>query len=548
MSKKSVRLGSEARRDLIRGINILADAVTSTLGPNGRNVVYEKDGEIRSTKDGVSVAKEIANLENPIEDMGSRMIKQTAINTATSAGDGTTTSTLLAQTIINEGLKYIDKGANAVEIKRGIEAAVKEICDELQKISLPISSEEQIEQIATLSANNDEEIGKLISTALQKVGREGVVYIEESKTGETYLENVEGIQLDQGYKSHYFTTNNETMSCTLNDTLILLYDGKINNAKDILSILETVSSDQRSLLIIAEDVEGEALATLIVNKTRGVLKVCAIKAPSFGDRRKLVLDDIAILTGGEVVSKNKGMKLESFNRDWFGEARVININKNTTTIIDGKGSEEMIEKRANELQSQIEKATTPFERESLQERLSKFAGGVSIVHVGGQSELELKEKKDRVEDSLQATKAAIDEGIVPGGGVALLLAREAITKNKSELSNDTFIGKNIVYKSCAKPFIKILTNAGYEIEEANAYIRELGETVLDNIWMGFDLKTDTITDFKEMGIIDPTRVTRVALQNASSVAATILLTEAVVINEEDENSSSNPLEGLMGGM
>ena len=545
---KSVKLGSEARRDLINGINILADAVTSTLGPNGRNVVYEENGEIRSTKDGVTVAKMISNLENPIENMGSKMIQQTAVNTANLAGDGTTTSTLLAQTIINEGLKYIDKGSNAVEIKRGIEAAVKQICDELMKISLPISSEEQIEQIASLSANNDEEIGKLISLALQKVGREGVVYIEESKTGETYLENVEGIQLDQGYKSHYFTTNNEMMSCILNDAVILLYDGKLNKANELLPILESVSSDQKSILIIAEDVEGEALATLIVNKTRGVLKVCAIKAPSFGDRRKLVLEDIAILTGGQVVSKDKGMKLEAFDKNWFGNARVINVNKNTTTIIDGKGEEEEIEKRALELQTQIENSTTPFEKESLQERLSKFAGGVSIVHVGGQSELELKEKKDRVDDSLQATKAAIEEGIVPGGGVALLLAREAITKNKSELSNDTYLGKNIVYKACAKPFTKILINAGYDEEQANSLILELGHLVEDNIWNGFDLKTDTFTDFKEMGIIDPTRVTRVALQNASSVAATILLTEAVIVEEEDKDSSSNPLEGLMGGM
>ena len=545
---KSVKLGSEARRDLINGINILADAVTSTLGPNGRNVVYEENGEIRSTKDGVTVAKMISNLENPIENMGSKMIQQTAVNTANLAGDGTTTSTLLAQTIINEGLKYIDKGSNAVEIKRGIEAAVKQICDELMKISLPISSEEQIEQIASLSANNDEEIGKLISLALQKVGREGVVYIEESKTGETYLENVEGIQLDQGYKSHYFTTNNEMMSCILNDAVILLYDGKLNKANELLPILESVSSDQKSILIIAEDVEGEALATLIVNKTRGVLKVCAIKAPSFGDRRKLVLEDIAILTGGQVVSKDKGMKLEAFDKNWFGNARVINVNKNTTTIIDGKGEEEEIEKRTLELQTQIENSTTPFEKESLQERLSKFAGGVSIVHVGGQSELELKEKKDRVDDSLQATKAAIEEGIVPGGGVALLLAREAITKNKSELSNDTYLGKNIVYKACAKPFTKILINAGYDEEQANSLILELGHLVEDNIWNGFDLKTDTFTDFKEMGIIDPTRVTRVALQNASSVAATILLTEAVIVEEEDKDSSSNPLEGLMGGM
>ena len=545
---KSVKLGSEARRDLINGINILVDAVTSTLGPNGRNVVYEENGEIRGTRDGVTVAKMISNLENPIENMGSKMIQQTAVNTANLAGDGTTTSTLLAQTIINEGLKYIDKGSNAVEIKRGIEAAVKQICDELMKISLPISSEEQIEQIASLSANNDEEIGKLISLALQKVGREGVVYIEESKTGETYLENVEGIQLDQGYKSHYFTTNNEMMSCILNDAVILLYDGKLNKANELLPILESVSSDQKSILIIAEDVEGEALATLIVNKTRGVLKVCAIKAPSFGDRRKLVLEDIAILTGGQVVSKDKGMKLEAFDKNWFGNARVINVNKNTTTIIDGKGEEEEIEKRALELQTQIENSTTPFEKESLQERLSKFAGGVSIVHVGGQSELELKEKKDRVDDSLQATKAAIEEGIVPGGGVALLLAREAITKNKSELSNDTYLGKNIVYKACAKPFTKILINAGYDEEQANSLILELGHLVEDNIWNGFDLKTDTFTDFKEMGIIDPTRVTRVALQNASSVAATILLTEAVIVEEEDKDSSSNPLEGLMGGM
>ena len=474
------------------------------------------------------------------------MIKQASIKTANNAGDGTTTSTLLAQSIINEGLNYLDKGANAVEIKRGIDLAVKEVITCLRKeISKDITSENQLEQIATISSNNDPEIGKLIATAIEKVGREGVVHIEESKSGDTYLETVEGMQFDRGYKSHYFVTNNADMTCTLEDPYILIADRKFTQVKDLLPILEGVSSSGKSLLIIAEDIDNEALSTLVVNKMRGTLKVAAVKAPDFGDRRKLILEDIAVLTGGQVFSSEKGMKLDKFSWDWFGNARLVTISKDQTTLVDGKGKTEKIEERIDELQSQIEKSTVAFEKEKLQERLAKFVGGIAIIHVGGNSELEMKETKDRVDDALHATKAAIEEGIVPGGGSALLYAREAITKNRTELDSDVYIGKNIVYKACAAPFMKILTNAGYTEGECYGLINQMG---LENNFTGYNLKTETFVNMAEAGIIDPSKVTRNALENAASVAGTVLLTEAAIVEINLDKNQSDPMAGMANMM
>lgn len=535
---KIIEFGPEARKKLVNGIDKLSNAVTSTLGPNGRNVVISNNqGYPQSTKDGVTVARNIT-LEDPIEELGAQLVKQAAIKTADGAGDGTTTSTLLAQEMVKNGLVHLNNGVNAVKIKRDIDTAVKEVVKELRKtISQDISSEDQLKQVATISSNNDPEVGELIATAMQKVGREGVVHIEESKSGETYLETVEGMQFDRGYKSHYFVTDNNTMTCTLDNPLILIADKRFTSIKDLLPVLEAVSNQSKSLFIIAEDLEGEALATLIVNKMRGTIKVAAVKAPDFGDRRKLLLDDIAILTGGEVFSTDKGMKLDKFDWKWFGEARLVTVTKDQTTIVDGKGQSERIQTRIEELQQQIEKAKTPFEQEKLQERLAKFVGGVAIIHVGGNTETEVKEKKDRVDDALQATKAAIEEGIVPGGGSALLYAREAIT-------NKDTVGGNIVFKACASPFMKILANAGYEEMESYQLINNMF-VVRDN-WRGYNLETQKFVDMKEAGIIDPTKVTRCAIQNAASVASTILLTEAVVVDKPEETKQED-LSG-MGGM
>ena len=540
---KKVEFGPEARKKIVRGINKLADAVTSTLGPNGRNVIYTEYGEVRSTKDGVSVAKQISNLEDHIENLGVEMIKQASIKTANNAGDGTTTSTLLAQKMINEGLSSLDKGANAVEIKRGIDLAIKEVVNCMRKeIAQDITSENQLEQVATISANNDPEVGKLIATAMEKVGREGVVHIEESKTGETYLETVEGMQFDRGYKSHYFVTNNNDMSCTLEEPFVLIADKKFGQVKDLLPILEYASTSGKALLIIAEDIDGEALSTLIVNKMRGTLKVCAVKAPDFGDRRKLLLEDMAIMTGGVVFSPDKGMKLDKFDKSWFGKARLVTVTKEETTIVDGKGETDKIEARIEELQQQIEKSIVPFEKEKLQERLAKYIGGVAIIHVGGNSELEMKETKDRVDDALHATKAAIEEGIVPGGGSVLLYAREAITRTRMELDSDLYIGKEIVYKACAAPFMKILANAGYSEGECYGLINQMGK---DN-WTGYNLKSETFVNMKEAGIIDPAKVTRNALENAASIAGTVLLTEAAIIEIKDDKNEAPEMGGMPG--
>ena len=545
MKNKIIEFGPDARKKISDGVNTLADAVTATLGPNGRNVLYSDGHSTLSTKDGVTVAKSIS-LKDPIKSLGAELVKQASIKTADAAGDGTTTATLLAQEMVNAGLKYLNNGANAVEIKRGIDTTVKEVVASLREdIAEEISSEDQLKQVATISANNDSEVGELIATAMQKVGREGVVFIEESKTGETYLETVEGMQIDRGYKSPYFVTDNNNMSCILNDALVLIADKKFTQVKELLPILEAVSAQNKSLLIIAEDIEGEALATLIVNKMRGTIKACAIKAPDFGDRRKLILEDLATLTGGQVFSTDKGMKLDKFSWDWFGEARVVTVTKEETTIVDGKGSEEKINGRIEELQLQIEKAQSPYEREKLQERLAKLVGGVAVIHVGGNTEAELKEKKDRVDDALNATKAAIEEGIVPGGGAALLYAKEAITKTREELNSDVHIGKSIVHKACFAPFMKILKNAGYSDSECYGLINQANPT---RTWDGFNLKTEAFVNMKEAGIIDPSKVTRCALENAASIAGTILLTEVAIVEEPEEKKTPNNEFGDLGGM
>ena len=549
MSKR-IEFGADARKKLVKGIDKLADAVVSTLGPNGRNVVYMKEGQVYSTKDGVTVAKEIEKLEDPIEDLGINMIKQAAMKTADNAGDGTTTSTLLAREIVKQGLQRLNDGANAVEIKRGIDSGVDVVLRNLKKNSEKITSEEQLEQIATISSNNDPTIGKLISTAIEKVGREGVVHIEESRTGETYLETVEGMQFDRGFKSPYFVTNNSTMSSVLNDVYVLIADYRFTSVKELLPILEGVSQANKSLLVIAEDIDGEALSTLVVNKMRGTLKVCAVRAPEFGDRRKLLLEDIAVLTGGTVFDKDKGMKLDKFNWEWFGEARTVTVTKDTTTIVDGKGDEAKIQTRAEELESQIDKSTTPYEMEKLQERLAKFIGGVAIVHVGGNTETEMKEKKDCVDDALQATKAALIDGIVPGGGVALLYAREDIKKLEKETigSDDFKFGMEVVYRACGKPFEQILFNAGYS--EADARMISLHDLKLaDSEWAGYNIKTKEVVNMKEAGILDPHKVTKNALQNAASIAGTILLTEAVIVDApEDKKGGDFDMSALAGMM
>ena len=535
---KQIKLGSEARTQLVKGIDLLANAVVSTLGPNGRNVVISNpQGVPQSTKDGVTVAKSIT-LSDPEQELGAQLVKQAAIKTAEKAGDGTTTSTLLAREMIKAGLNALNNNESAVQIKRDIDATVKTVVKNLKdNIAEDIVAEEQLEQVATISANNDPEVGKLIATAIDKVGMEGVVHIEESRTGETYLETVEGLQFDRGYKSPYFVTNNTTMTATLDNPLVLISDQKITQVKELLPILEAVSNQAKSLLIIAEDIDQEALATLIVNKMRGTMNVCAVKSPEFGDRRKLVLDDIAITTGGQVFSKDKGMKLDKFSWEWFGEARTVTVEKEQTTIVDGKGDVDAIEKRIDELQNQINKAQTPFEIEKLQERLAKFVGGVAIIHVGGNTETEMKEKKDRVDDALHATKAAIEEGIVPGGGIALLYA-------SSDIEAET-TGAQIVKQACAKPFNQILVNAGFNDVKGQILADSLINSGNDT-WAGYNIKTDETVNMKEAGIIDPTKVSRTALQNAASVAGTVLLTECTVVDEPSEDNNPPQMDPMMG--
>jgi chaperonin GroEL len=546
--KKQIKIGPEARKKLVEGIDKLADAVVSTLGPNGRNVIFSDGYTVSSTKDGVTVAKQIESVEDPYENLGVNMLKQAAIKTADKAGDGTTTSTLLARELVKNGVQRLNDGANAVEIKRGIDSAVEEVLRELKSNVESISSESQLEQIATISANNDPKVGKLISRAIEKVGKEGVVHIEESKTGETYLEVVEGLQFDRGYKSPYFVTNNNTMSATLKDAYVLIADHRFTQVKELLPILEGVSNTNKSLLIIAEDIDGEALATLIVNKMRGTLKVVAVKAPDFGDRRKLILEDIAVLTGGTVFDKDKGMKLDKFNWEWFGSAQTITVTKEDTTIIDGGGTEESILQRAEELSAQIEKSETPFEMEKLQERLAKFSGGVAVVHVGGSTETEMKETKDRVDDALHATKAALEEGIVPGGGIALMYSRKVLEKSmKNKMSDSTKFGYKLVYDACSKPFLQILANAGYS--EADASIIAMNDLKgCKDFWTGYNIKECSTVNMKQAGIIDPFKVTKQALLNAASISGTILLTEVAIVDVPEEKQSHPQMDPSMMGM
>jgi chaperonin GroEL len=536
MSKQIV-FNQDAKTKLLKGIVKLSDAVTCTLGPNGRNVIIDNEGDNPvSTKDGVTVARSI-ELENPIENIGAQILKQAAIKTADLAGDGTTTTTLLAATMIADGFNAIKAGSNAVEVKRGIEKASKDLVAELKLISTDITSDEQIKQVAVISANGDEEIGSLISEAMKAVGVDGVVTVEESRIGETSLEIVEGIQIDKGYKSLYFVTNNDTMTATLNNPKILLYNGRLTQVKELLPLLNSLSQSNDELLVIAEDIDGEALSTLLVNKMRGILKAAVVKAPDFGDRRLHILEDIATVTGGIVVSPEKGMKLDKFNSDWLGSARLVTVAKETTTIVDGKGEVDQIEKRIDDLKFQIDNAKSMFEREKLQERLGKLSGGVAIINIGAPTEVEMREKKDRVDDALHATKAALQEGIVAGGGAALLHARKKLDTEYE--TTDLELGRQIVRKACLAPFTKILTNAGYEEVDTWRWIDSINRL---NPKTGYDLKAKELVDMIEVGIIDPTKVTRLALENAVSVAGTILITESIVYNKPEDKKSEQPVD------
>ena len=546
--------GTELKNKLLAGIKKLNQSVSSTLGPGGRTVlIKDQSGEVKVTKDGVTVARSFHELEDQVEDLGAQLVKQVSVKSANEAGDGTTTSTLLAATMVEEGLKLINQGSNPVEVKKAIDTYVKEVIDNLKSISKDISSQDQIQQVATISANNDTEVGNLISTAIEKVGREGIVTIEESKTGETTLEIVEGMQFDRGYKSPYFVTNNTTMQAVLNEPYILIYDGRITKAAEIINTLTKANSDQKSLLIVAEDVEDEALATLIVNKMRGIVSVAAVKAPDFGERRTLILEDLAILTGGQVISKNKGHKLDKLTPiqlgEMFGVARTVTVAKETTTVVDGKGTEEAITLRAQEIKDQIEKATSFYEKEKLQERLGKLVGGVAIISVGGNSDIEIKEKKDRVEDALFATKAALVEGVVPGGGIALIKAVSALAVRPQETSVNEIKGFNIVRKACYAPFNTILANCG--IEDSYSILREVfdaeqdlfRQTQEDNLFT-YNAKTQNVVIANQTGLLDPTKVTRTALENAASVAGTILTTESVIFEKKDKKKEEDPSMGM----
>lgn len=544
MNKKIV-FSDKARQELCLGVDKLADAVVATLGPSGRNVIIEQEmGNPISTKDGVTVARSIY-LKNKVENIGAQLVKQASIKTGDQAGDGTTTSTLLAREIYKQGLQYMKAGANAVDIKRGIDQAVKEVVEYLENsVSQEVTDEDQLRQVATISANNDTEVGELIATAMDKVGRDGVVTIEESRTGETYLETVEGMQFNRGYKSPYFVTDNNSMQSILRDPLILITDKRLNNVKELLPLLEAVSQQSKSLLVIADDIDGEALSTLVVNKMRGILQVVAVKAPDFGDRKKSILEDIAALTGGTVVSTEKGMRLEKFDTTWLGKAKKVVVGKENTTLIDAQGDEKDIEARVEEIKTQIDETKSPYEIEKLQERLAAFIGGVAIVHVGGHTEVEMKEKKDRVDDALHATRAAVEEGIVPGGGIALLNASKMLASRLPDLQGDTQTGYDIVVRATEKPFYQILINAGYTTD----FIGEIEESVLQgeqDMWKGYDSRKQQVVNMFDSGIIDPTKVTRLALENASSVAGTMLTTEAVIYGVEEKKDQSINTQMMM---
>ncbi len=543
MASKLIHFDVEGRSALKRGVDKLADAVKVTLGPKGRNVIIEKKfGAPTVTKDGVTVAKEI-ELEDPIENMGAQMVREVASKTSDVAGDGTTTATVLAQAIYREGLKNVTAGANPMDLKRGIDIAVSSIVEELKKISRPISEKKEIAQVGTISANNDTEIGNLIAEAMEKVGKDGVITVEEAKGTETELKVVEGMQFDRGYLSPYFVTNAETMEAELDDPYILIHDKKISSMKDLLPVLEKVAQQGRAMLIIAEEVEGEALATLVVNKLRGTLKIAAVKAPGFGDRRKAMLEDIAVLTGGTVISEEKGYKLENATVAYLGQAKRVVIDKDNTTIVEGKGKSSDIKARINEIKNQIEKTTSDYDREKLQERLAKLSGGVAVLNIGASTEVEMKEKKARVEDALHATRAAVQEGIVPGGGVALIRASKALEKVKTD-NADQKTGVEIIRRAVEEPLRMIVANTG--TTDGAVVLQKVKEGKDD---FGFNARTEVFENLIAAGVVDPTKVTRTALENAASVASLLLTTEAVISEKkEEEKAPAMPPGGGMGGM
>jgi chaperonin GroEL len=543
MAAKELHFDTDARASLKKGVDQLALAVKVTLGPKGRNVVIDrKFGSPTVTKDGVTVAKEV-ELAHPVENMGAQMVKEVATKTSDLAGDGTTTATVLAQAIFREGLKNVTAGANPMAIKRGVDKAVERVVEELKKISTPTKGKKEIAQVGAISANNDREIGDLIADAMEKVGKDGVITVEEAKGLETTLETVEGMQFDRGYLSPYFVTDPERMEAVLEDALILIHDKKISSMKDLLPVLEKVAQLGKPLLIIAEDVEGEALATLVVNKLRGTLRVCAVKAPGFGDRRKAMLQDISVLAGGQVISEEVGFKLENAVLSDLGRAKRIVIDKDNTTIVDGAGDSDKIKGRIEEIRVSIDKSTSDYDKEKLQERLAKLAGGVAVINVGAATETEMKEKKARVEDALHATRAAVEEGIVPGGGVALLRIQDKLG-NVQVSDADEKIGVEIVRRSLEEPIRQIVENSGME-----------GSIVVEKVrsnpshTFGYNAQTDVYEDLVEAGVIDPTKVTRTALQNAASIASLLITTECVVVEKkEEEKAPAMPGGGGMGGM
>jgi chaperonin GroEL len=538
---KEIKFNIEARNLLKEGVDQLSDAVRVTLGPKGRNVVLEKKfGAPQITKDGVTVAKEI-ELEDAYQNMGAQMVKEVASKTADNAGDGTTTATVLAQSIITVGLKNVAAGANPMDLKRGIDKAVAQVVDSLRSQSQTVGDDlKKIEQVARISANNDEEIGKLIATAMDKVKKEGVITVEEAKGTETKVEVVEGMQFDRGYISAYFVTNADKMEVEMENPYILIHDKKISSMKDLLPVLEETARNGRGLMIIAEDVEGEALATLVVNRLRGSLKVCAVKAPGFGDRRKEMLEDIAILTGGTVISEERGMKLENATMNDLGIADKVTVNKENTTIVNGAGEKDMIQARINQIKQQITTTTSDYDREKLQERLAKLAGGVAVLYIGAASEVEMKEKKDRVDDALHATRAAIEEGIIPGGGVGYIRAIPALEKLKGE-NDDQNTGIEIVKRAIEEPLRQIVINAG---KEGAVVVQKVREGKDD---FGYNAQTDKYENLYKTGVIDPAKVARIALENAASIAGMLLTTEAVVVEEKEDNPMPNPAMGG-GGM
>src|SRR5215203_4608430 len=543
MASKELLFSTDARAQLKRGIDQLADAVAITLGPKGRNVVIDKKfGSPTVTKDGVTVAKEI-ELSDPIENLGAQMVKEVATKTSDLAGDGTTTATVLAQAIFREGLKNVTAGANPMELKRGIDRAVEAVVEQLKTLSVPSAGKKEIAPVGTISANNDKEIGNLIAEAMEKVGKDGVITVEEAKGLETTLETVDGMQFDRGYLSPYFVTDPDKMEAVLEDALILIHDKKISSMKDLLPILEKVAQMGKPLLIISEDVEGEALATLVVNKLRGTLRVAAVKAPGFGDRRKAMLEDIAVLTNGKVISEEIGFKLENAVVSDLGNAKRIVIDKDNTTLIDGGGESEKIQGRIKEIRAQIDKSTSDYDKEKLQERLAKLAGGVAVINVGAATESEMKEKKARVEDALHATRAAVEEGIVPGGGVAFIRSQSSLKGLKLEESDEQ-VGVDIVRRALEEPIRMIAQNAGAEGSIVVERVRSSKETNF-----GYNALTDTYEDLVAAGVIDPTKVTRTALQNAASIAGLLLTTEETIVERKEEKASAGaPGGGGMGGM